>query len=64
MADLEVSSSIKSVEGTTLMRYLRYINVVLALLQALAGFLGLFNLITLDITSFFISVYAMYAAAG
>ena len=42
------------------MRYLRYANVVLAALQALAGFLGLFNLVVLDVTCFFISIYAMY----
>lgn len=42
------------------MRYLRYVNVVLAVMQALAGFMGLFDLVTLDITSFLISVYAMY----
>lgn len=46
-------------EAATLMRYLRYANVVLAVLQALAGFMGLFNLVVLDITCFLISVYAM-----
>lgn len=46
-------------EAATLMRYLRYANVVLAVLQALAGFLGLFNLVVLDITCFLISVYAV-----
>ena len=49
-------------EAATLMRYLRYANVVLAVLQALAGFLGLFNLVVLDITCFLISIYAMYVS--
>ncbi|RLN89308.1 hypothetical protein BBJ28_00017914 [Nothophytophthora sp. Chile5] len=49
----------KMMEAATLMRYLRYANVVLAVLQALAGFLGLFNLVVLDITCFLISVYAI-----
>ncbi|KAJ0399645.1 hypothetical protein ATCC90586_001900 [Pythium insidiosum] len=49
-------------DASTLIRYLRYINVLLAILQALAGFLGLFDLVTLDITSFLISVYAIIFA--
>ncbi|KAL3664818.1 hypothetical protein V7S43_009998 [Phytophthora oleae] len=52
----------KMMEAATLMRYLRYANVVLAVLQALAGFLGLFNLVVLDITCFLISVYAIIFA--
>lgn len=51
--------SVKGLDAPTLMRYLRYVNVVLAVMQALAGFMGLFDLVTLDITSFLISVYAM-----
>ncbi|TDH66000.1 hypothetical protein CCR75_002636 [Bremia lactucae] len=49
-------------EAATLMRYLRYANVVLAVLQALAGFMGLFNLMMLDITCFLISFYAVVFA--
>lgn len=56
---VRVLNRVKSVEGATLMRYLRYLNVLLAALQALAGFLGLFDLVVLDITSFLISAYAM-----
>ncbi|KAG7394097.1 hypothetical protein PHYBOEH_005835 [Phytophthora boehmeriae] len=52
----------KMMEAATLMRYLRYANVVLAVLQALSGFMGLFNLVVLDITCFFISVYAIIFA--
>ncbi|KAI9981528.1 hypothetical protein PInf_009281 [Phytophthora infestans] len=52
----------KMMEAATLMRYLRYANVVLAVLQALAGFMGLFNLVVLDITCFLISVYAIIFA--
>ncbi|RLN60747.1 hypothetical protein BBP00_00005803 [Phytophthora kernoviae] len=55
-------TSMKMMEAATLMRYLRYANVVLAVLQALSGFLGLFNLVVLDITCFFISVYAIIFA--
>jgi hypothetical protein len=47
------------IDASSLMRYLRYINVILATLQAFAGFLGVFDLAVLDITSFFISIYVM-----
>ncbi|CAH0482816.1 unnamed protein product [Peronospora belbahrii] len=53
---------IKMMEAATLMRYLRYANVILAVLQALAGFLGLFNLVVLDITCFLISIYSIIFA--
>uniref|UniRef100_A0AAV1URP8 Golgi apparatus membrane protein TVP15 n=1 Tax=Peronospora matthiolae TaxID=2874970 RepID=A0AAV1URP8_9STRA len=52
----------KMMEAAALMRYLRYANVMLAVLQALAGFMGLFNLVVLDITCFFISIYAIIFA--
>ncbi|TMW67998.1 hypothetical protein Poli38472_007670 [Pythium oligandrum] len=53
---------VKRWDAVTLMRYLRYVNVVLALLQAFAGFMGLFDLVALDITNFLISVYAIIFA--
>lgn len=47
-------------DAQTLIKTLRYVNVVLAIMQAFAGFSGIFDLVVLDITSFLISVYAMY----
>ncbi|CAI5708941.1 unnamed protein product [Peronospora destructor] len=61
-APFTYGQKIQTMEAVTLMRYLRYANVVLAVLQALAGFLGLFNLMVLDITCFFISIYAIIFA--
>ncbi|CAK4072925.1 unnamed protein product [Aphanomyces euteiches] len=53
--------SVMGWDTLTLLRYMRYINVVLALFQALTGFFGLFDLALLNVTSFLIAVYVMYA---
>lgn len=49
-------------DAQTLIKTLRYVNVVLAIMQAFAGFSGIFDLVVLDVTSFLISVYAMYVS--
>lgn len=53
---------VKRWDAVTLIKYLRYVNVILAIMQAIAGFMGLFDLVRLDITSFLISVYAIVFA--
>ncbi|DBA00267.1 TPA: hypothetical protein N0F65_007911 [Lagenidium giganteum] len=53
---------IKAWDAPSLIRFMRYVNIVLALLQAIAGFMGLFDLAMLDVTSFLISIYAIIFA--
>ena len=43
----------------SLLRIMRYINIILSLFQGITGFMGLFDLAMLNITSFLIAVYAM-----
>lgn len=50
----------KDMDMVALLRYMRYTNVGLSMFQGLTGFLGLFDLARLNITSFLIAVYAMY----
>lgn len=54
---------VKRMDAQTLIKTLRYVNVILAIMQAFAGFSGIFDLVVLDVTSFLISVYAMYVVS-
>ncbi|KAL0585610.1 hypothetical protein ABG067_004752 [Albugo candida] len=60
--DLSWLERMKNISVMELVRFSRYINVVLSSFQALAGFLGLFDLAKLDITSFLVSIYTIILA--
>ena len=50
---------VQALKAETLLSVTRYLNIVLSCFQGIAGFMGLFDLMSLSFTRFFISLYVI-----